>query len=241
MNLRQLDAFRATLRTGSITEAAKTLGLSQPSVTRLIKELERSVGFTLFVRNGRGITSTVEGRRFGDAVESLFTGTDRLKETAQAIRTSTDGEVLIGVTPVLVYRYTRTGVTPMSTSPSVLVRMACAVSLSRSVPVKRLSTASPNRRPSTVDVMPRPLRTKRVNPTDRSSSLINRVTLGWDRPSVLAASVIEPVRRVARKASSCLRFIAKELYKNQIYCRQKCICQIYRNHRYWTFSGNRNS
>ncbi|HAA36658.1 MAG TPA: hypothetical protein DCE12_07570, partial [Gammaproteobacteria bacterium] len=60
----------------------------------------------LFVRNGRGITPTVEGRRFGDAVENLFTGTDRLKETAQAIRTSADGEVLIGVTPVLVYQIT---------------------------------------------------------------------------------------------------------------------------------------
>tara|TARA_Y100001934_G_scaffold166725_1_gene198265 strand:+ start:419 stop:1204 length:786 start_codon:yes stop_codon:yes gene_type:complete len=72
----------------------------------LIKDLERSVGFTLFVRNGRGITPTVEGRRFGDAVENLFTGTDRLKETAQAIRTSADGEVLIGVTPVLLYQIT---------------------------------------------------------------------------------------------------------------------------------------
>ena len=106
MNLRQLDAFRATLRMGSITEASKALAVSQPSVTRLIKELERSVGFTLFVRNGRGITPTVEGRRFGDAVENLFTGTDRLKETAQAIRTSSDGEVLIGVTPVLAYQIT---------------------------------------------------------------------------------------------------------------------------------------
>ena len=106
MNLRQLDAFRATLRTGSVTEASRALALSQPSVTRLIKDLERSVGFTLFVRNGRGITPTVEGRRFGDAVENLFTGTDRLKETAQAIRTSADGEVLIGVTPVLVYQIT---------------------------------------------------------------------------------------------------------------------------------------
>ena len=107
MNLRQLDAFRATLRTGSVTEASRTLALSQPSVTRLIKDLERSVGFTLFVRNGRGITPTVEGRRFGDAVENLFTGTDRLKETAQAIRTSADGEVLIGVTPVLVSDHPR--------------------------------------------------------------------------------------------------------------------------------------
>lgn len=129
----------------------------------------------------------------------------------------------------------------MSTSPFALVRMACVVSLSRSVPVKRLSTAPPNRRPSTVDVMPRPFRTKRLSPTDRSSSLINRVTLGWDSASasVLAASVIEPVRRVARKASSCFRFISRELYKKQIYCRSKCICQIYGNHRYWLVSGNR--
>ncbi len=106
MNLRQLDAFRATLRTGSITGASRALAISQPSVTRLIKELERSVGFALFVRSGRGIASTVEGRRFGDAVENLFIGTDRLRETAQAIRTSVDGEVQIGVTPVLVYQIT---------------------------------------------------------------------------------------------------------------------------------------
>ncbi|MGE4633794.1 MAG: LysR family transcriptional regulator [Arenicellales bacterium] len=106
MNLKQLEAFRATLRTGSITSAAKALAVSQPSVTRLVKELERSVGFVLFVRSGRGLASTVEGRRFGDAVENLFTGTDRLKETASAIRTSIHGEVQIGVTPVLVYQVT---------------------------------------------------------------------------------------------------------------------------------------
>ena len=50
MNLKQLEAFRATLRTGSVTGAAKALAVSQPSVTRLVKELERSVGFALFVR-----------------------------------------------------------------------------------------------------------------------------------------------------------------------------------------------
>ncbi|MBT7588454.1 MAG: LysR family transcriptional regulator, partial [Gemmatimonadetes bacterium] len=68
MNLKQLEAFRATLRTGSVTGAAKALAVSQPSVTRLVKELERSIGFVLFVRSGRGLASTVEGRRFGDAV-----------------------------------------------------------------------------------------------------------------------------------------------------------------------------
>ena len=106
MNLRQLEAFRATLRSGSITGAAKLLAISQPSVTRLIKELEKSVGFPLFVRSGRGLASTVDGRRFGDAVQSMFTGTDKLRETADAIRDSTHGEVQIGVTPVLLYQVT---------------------------------------------------------------------------------------------------------------------------------------
>ncbi|MCS5631731.1 MAG: LysR family transcriptional regulator [Pseudomonadota bacterium] len=106
MNLRQLEAFRATLRIGSVTGAAKQLTLSQPSVTRLVKELERSVGFPLFVRSGRGIVATVEGRRFGDAVEGMFAGTDKLKETADAIRDSIHGEVQIGVTPVLLYQIT---------------------------------------------------------------------------------------------------------------------------------------
>ena len=63
MNLRQLDAFRATLRTGSITGASRALAISQPSVTRLIKELERSVGFALFVRSGRGSAWPGNARR----------------------------------------------------------------------------------------------------------------------------------------------------------------------------------
>jgi DNA-binding MarR family transcriptional regulator len=36
LNLRQLEAFRATMRSGSITEAAEIMHISQPSVSRLI-------------------------------------------------------------------------------------------------------------------------------------------------------------------------------------------------------------
>jgi len=43
MNQRQLEAFRATMRSGSITAAAKLMHISQPSVSRLISDLERSV------------------------------------------------------------------------------------------------------------------------------------------------------------------------------------------------------
>ena len=97
MNLRQLEAFRATMQSGSITAASEVLHISQPSVSRLISDLERSVGFPLFLRTGRGLTATVEGRTFYQAAESMFVGIDRLKELADAIKTTTGGVISIGV------------------------------------------------------------------------------------------------------------------------------------------------
>ncbi len=101
MNVRQLEAFRATIETGSITAAAELLHVSQPSVSRLIADLERSVGFPLFLRAGRGLTATVEARRFYKAVESMFVGVGRLRELAEAIKTTADGAVSVGVIPSL--------------------------------------------------------------------------------------------------------------------------------------------
>jgi DNA-binding transcriptional LysR family regulator len=95
VNLRQLEAFRATIRCGSITEAAKMMHVSQPSVSRLIADLERSAGFPLFARIGRGLTPTPEGRRFFEGVEGMFTGIDRLQELAKSIRTSQGGTISI--------------------------------------------------------------------------------------------------------------------------------------------------
>lgn len=54
MELRHLRAFRAVMQTGSTVDAAKLLGVSQPSVSRLISELEEITGERLFMRvNGR--------------------------------------------------------------------------------------------------------------------------------------------------------------------------------------------
>ena len=99
MNLRQLEAFRATIESGSITGAAEILHVSQPSVSRLVSDLERSVGFPLFMRVGRGLTATVEARRFYQAVDSMFIGIDRLKELADVIRTTASGVISVGVIP----------------------------------------------------------------------------------------------------------------------------------------------
>ena len=103
MNLRQLEAFRATMRSGSITGAAKLLHISQPSVSRLITDLEESLGFKLFTRSGRGLVASVEARKFQQSVESMFIGLDKLKDTAEAIRTTKDETITLGVIPIFAY------------------------------------------------------------------------------------------------------------------------------------------
>ena len=70
--------------------------ISQPSVSRLISDLEHSVGFPLFARVGRGLTPTVEGRNFYRGVEGMFVGIDRLDELAKSIRSSQGGSISIG-------------------------------------------------------------------------------------------------------------------------------------------------
>ena len=96
MNMRQLEAFRATMRSGSITEAAEMMHLSQPSVSRLIIDLEHAVGFPLFIRSGRGLSPTVEAKKFYNGVEGMFIGIDRLQELANVIRSTSAVEINIG-------------------------------------------------------------------------------------------------------------------------------------------------
>ena len=58
MNLRQLKAFQAVCRTGSITRASELIHLSQPALTRQIQDLESFCGCKLFERTRHGIVLT---------------------------------------------------------------------------------------------------------------------------------------------------------------------------------------
>lgn len=64
MTLKQLHYITTAADTGNITEAAKRLYISQPSLTAAIHDIEEEYGITVFLRSNKGITLTPDGEEF---------------------------------------------------------------------------------------------------------------------------------------------------------------------------------
>lgn len=104
MKLRNLEAFRAVMQSRSITQAAEAMHLSQPAVSKLIVELEQSIGFELFTRKrGSALIITPEAELFFHEVERSFIGIDALKRAASEIRNLRAGSLHIVSLPALAY------------------------------------------------------------------------------------------------------------------------------------------
>ena len=57
-----MQAFQLVIEAGTVTEAAERLSISQPAVTRLINDLEQTLGFNLFERRSGRLVPTSEAR-----------------------------------------------------------------------------------------------------------------------------------------------------------------------------------
>ena len=79
---RHLLVFEAAARTGSFTRAAQELNVQQPAVSAAIKQLEASLGLTLFTRAHRSVTLTQAGERLYTDVSGAF---DRILHSARAL------------------------------------------------------------------------------------------------------------------------------------------------------------
>ena len=64
MTIQQLKYIVTVAEKGKINEAARTLFISQPSLTNAIHELEKELGFDIFNRTNRGIAATTRGTKF---------------------------------------------------------------------------------------------------------------------------------------------------------------------------------
>ncbi|VGO07474.1 FIG000557: hypothetical protein co-occurring with RecR [plant metagenome] len=99
--LRHIEAFRAVMLGGSMTEAARRLHTSQPQVSRLISQLETITQFALFDRKGSKLSPTVDGLRFFEEVEKTFIGLAGLESAAAGIRSFGAGRLSVAAMPRL--------------------------------------------------------------------------------------------------------------------------------------------
>lgn len=100
MKLHQLRALVAVATSGSIHEAARTLHLSQPAVTRSLRDLEDEVGLMLVSRSSSGVTLTEDGKAMLRRAELVVNEIARTEEEMSWLRDNRRGRVAIGVTPL---------------------------------------------------------------------------------------------------------------------------------------------
>lgn len=101
MNLHHLKVFLAVAEAGGISAGAARLHISQPAVTREIRELEASVGVPLFDRQPRGVTLTEGGRRLLQYAQRIFALERAAEHELRGFASLGSGELQLGASATL--------------------------------------------------------------------------------------------------------------------------------------------
>ncbi|GAA2868511.1 LysR family transcriptional regulator [Streptosporangium fragile] len=100
MNLQQLRYVVATAEHRTMTDAARSLYIAQPALSRAIRDLERELGMTLFARSGRGVVVTAQGRRVVKLAREALDAVREIESLSTHGHTS-EAELRIASTPSL--------------------------------------------------------------------------------------------------------------------------------------------
>ncbi|MFQ6546481.1 LysR family transcriptional regulator [Aestuariibius sp. 2305UL40-4] len=91
----QVRAFLATVEEGSLSAAARALGLTQPTLGRQVTALEDALGVTLFERAGRSLQLTRAGRDLLDHVRAMGDAASRISLAASGQSQAVEGQVRV--------------------------------------------------------------------------------------------------------------------------------------------------
>lgn len=102
MDLKQLNAFIAVAELRSFSAAATKTGLSQPSLSRLLKQLETDMGVMLVDRYNRPLHLTEAGTFFYDKISTILTEMDAVVSMTQRL-SAPSSALNIGFVPSILY------------------------------------------------------------------------------------------------------------------------------------------
>jgi DNA-binding transcriptional LysR family regulator len=115
LRLRDLHVFFTAVQRGSMAKAAQTLGVTQPAVSKVIAELEHTLGVRILDRGARGVEPTMYGRALLNRSNAAF---DELRQSVRDVEFLADptmGEVRIGcqetfaaaILPSVIHRFSQ--------------------------------------------------------------------------------------------------------------------------------------
>ena len=99
MDLKRLRTFVVVAEQGTIASAAETLRITQPALSRQLKDLQAEFGVPLFDQVGRRLRLTPEGAELLPTCRALLGQADDLLEYARSLAEGDRGELRIGATP----------------------------------------------------------------------------------------------------------------------------------------------
>jgi DNA-binding transcriptional LysR family regulator len=99
MNLRHIEVFHAVYVNGTVSAAARSLGVSQPSVSNVLRHAESRLGFALFKRAKGRLIPTQEAHTLFIEVADIYDRVGSLRQTSKNLVHASDGHIRIGVLP----------------------------------------------------------------------------------------------------------------------------------------------
>lgn len=99
MRLRQIEVFHAIYTTGSMTNAAAMLNVSQPSISKVLAHAEQQLGYRLFDRVKGKLIPTPEAHQLFVHVKAVYKDVDRLRHVASNIKDAGAGRIRVAGTP----------------------------------------------------------------------------------------------------------------------------------------------
>jgi LysR family transcriptional regulator, transcriptional activator for bauABCD operon len=101
-DLRLLRIFKAVVESGGFAAAEVELNISRPAISAAISDLEARLGFTLCRRGRSGFSVTDAGAQVYERMLEVFASLELFKDQINAIHTSLQGELRIGITDNLI-------------------------------------------------------------------------------------------------------------------------------------------
>jgi DNA-binding transcriptional LysR family regulator len=124
MELRHLRYFIGVAEEENVSRAALKLHVSQPALSRQVRDLEDELGFLLLERSAKSVRLTDAGRAFLTEARAVLQRAEEAVKTARAIATGGSGELHVGYAPSLTARILPATLRAFQTElPNIRVRL----------------------------------------------------------------------------------------------------------------------